>query len=323
MKKCCFIIPYFGKLPENFQLFVNTCRENDDFNWLIITDDHTSYDYPDNFQVEYMTFAKVKDLIQRKFDFEISLEKPYKVCDYRPAYGYIFEDYIKDFKCWGHCDCDMLFGKINHFVSDEMLDYYDKLFVLGHCTIYRNTYEINRVFMKPYHGAERYKEVYTDSKSCTFDEEYLPDNINAIFRSYGYKILEDDCSANISFRTPDFRLIRYDKIGKKYITEEKTESIFIYDKGEIKRYFKRFGKLIESEYMYIHFQSRKMENMISNENSKCFKIVANRFIDLEVENVKDDNFSQIKKTYRNHHRREYLVKEIKFWKKRIINKFVR
>ena len=41
--------------------------------------------------------AEIREKIQSKFDFKISLEEPYKLCDYKPAYGYIFEEFIR--KC--------------------------------------------------------------------------------------------------------------------------------------------------------------------------------------------------------------------------------
>lgn len=94
MKKCCFIIPYFGKLPNYFPLFLKTCQYNTNFDWLVFTDDGTEYDYPQNVQRVEMTFSELKQKIQSKFDFPISLSTPYKLCDYKPAYGYIFEEYL-------------------------------------------------------------------------------------------------------------------------------------------------------------------------------------------------------------------------------------
>ena len=37
MKKCIFIIPYFGKFNEYFTLFLKSCKNNKEFNWLILT----------------------------------------------------------------------------------------------------------------------------------------------------------------------------------------------------------------------------------------------------------------------------------------------
>lgn len=50
MKKytSCFVIPYFGKLPSNIEIFLKTCEYNKNFNWLLFTDDKTKYQYPNN-----------------------------------------------------------------------------------------------------------------------------------------------------------------------------------------------------------------------------------------------------------------------------------
>lgn len=46
--KVCFVVPYFGKFPSYFDLFLKSCKYNEDFNWIIFTDDKEDYDYPNN-----------------------------------------------------------------------------------------------------------------------------------------------------------------------------------------------------------------------------------------------------------------------------------
>lgn len=100
--KIAIIIAYFGKLPEYIQLFLDSCKLNYGFEWLIFSDDDTTYNYPSNVHLIKMNFGECKKLIQSKFDFEITLSKPQKLCDYKCAYGVIFEDYIQDYDWWGH-----------------------------------------------------------------------------------------------------------------------------------------------------------------------------------------------------------------------------
>lgn len=40
MRKCAFVLPYYGKFGNYFQLFLNSCATNTDYDWLIFTDDH-------------------------------------------------------------------------------------------------------------------------------------------------------------------------------------------------------------------------------------------------------------------------------------------
>ena len=41
MKTICYIIPYFGKLPKNFALYLLGCAQNPTIDWKILTDDRT------------------------------------------------------------------------------------------------------------------------------------------------------------------------------------------------------------------------------------------------------------------------------------------
>lgn len=77
--------------------------------------------YPDNVKVVKKAFEDIKDLIQSKFDFEISLKYPRKLCDYRPAFGYILQDYITEYDFWGHVDPDCIWGDLNKYVTWELL----------------------------------------------------------------------------------------------------------------------------------------------------------------------------------------------------------
>ena len=99
----------------------------------------------------------------------------------------------------GHCDVDLLLGNLSTFITDELLDKYDKLFCLGHMVLYKNTHENNRVFMSDYKGKALYKQVYSSPSICWFDEEWKDDNnINRIFLNSG-NVLQVDWSANFLF----------------------------------------------------------------------------------------------------------------------------
>lgn len=57
------------------------------YKWIVFTDDQTIRNWPDNVLRVFMTFDELKELIQSKFDFEIKIIEPHKLCDYKPAYG--------------------------------------------------------------------------------------------------------------------------------------------------------------------------------------------------------------------------------------------
>ena len=125
--KIALIVPYFGTLPDYFQLFLDSCAWNPGFDWLIFTDDHRPFRYPKNVRKIPMTFEGCKALIQSRFDFEIALPTAQKLCDYKCAYGYIFREYLEGYDWWGHCDLDQIFGNLGAFITEEMLHTYDKV----------------------------------------------------------------------------------------------------------------------------------------------------------------------------------------------------
>ncbi|MDD3240905.1 MAG: hypothetical protein PHW47_12675 [Lachnospira sp.] len=85
-------------------------KYNPTIDWMIFTDDHGEYPWPSNVIVHYCTFEDFKEMIQRKFEFPITLTKPYRLTDFKPAYGYVLQEYISEYEFWGHCDFDVIWG---------------------------------------------------------------------------------------------------------------------------------------------------------------------------------------------------------------------
>lgn len=297
MKKCCFIVLYFGKMPSYIEVFLKSCSYNSDYDWLIITDDRRPYKFPNNVFVRYLTFEEIRKKFQSKFDFKISLEDPYKLCDYKPAYGYIFEEFIKDkYKFWGHCDIDIICGNLNKFMTDAILEKYDRIFELGHMILYKNTYENNRIFMKEYDGKLLYKMAFQNPKIDVFDEFFFEkENIRTLFIDNKKKMFSEDYSFNIKSSMTKFVRTKFDYKKQAFIDEKFIQALYVFDRGRIFRYYIKDRKLIKEEYMYMHFQDRKMtlnKKILLND---IFKILPNRFEKLEVGNVTIYNFNKIKK----------------------------
>lgn len=275
-KKIVFLIPYFGKFPNYFQLFLNSCKNNYDYDWIIITDNQEKYNYPENVKIINKNFKELKEEIQKKFDFKIWLENPYKFCDYRPAYGYVFEYLIKDYEYWGYCDVDLIFGEIKNFITEELLNKYDKIFINGHMSIYKNTKENNKMFMKKLNNKEIYKKYFTDRQNYAFDELWN-NSINDIYLENGVEIYDKKLCADVYPRNADFRLVLgYSRDYCEEFLEKKKRSIFYYKNGKIFRYYKKEDLLLKNEYIYLHLQKRKMVLNFKEENS--YLIIPNQFI---------------------------------------------
>lgn len=277
MMKVAIVVPYFGKLPGYFQIFLDSCKYNTQFEWLIFSNDNTRFEYPDNVQYIEMTFEECKKIVQSAFDFEISLKTPQKLCDYKCAYGYIFQEYIKEYDWWGHCDLDQVFGDLGNFITPERLEKYDKIYSLGHLTLYRNNQENNQIFKKEVEGKYRYKEVFKCDKCLGFDE-WLPENVNDIFMTTEVlAIYENDC-ADVNPYSMAFRLVYYDVIKRIYLHSHIKNSIFMWEQGKIFQLYLEQGKLCKREFPYVHLQKRKMKDCRTKMQGEKYYIIPNCFV---------------------------------------------
>ena len=303
MKKAIFILPYFGKFPNYFQLFLNSCEKNEDYNWLIFTDDKTKYSYPRNVKVNYITFEEIKNIIQSKFDFKLAIDFPKKLCDYKPLYGFIFSSYIKDYDYWGYCDCDLIFGKINNFIDFKKLSNYDKIGIVGHLTLMKNKKEVNEFFKND----NNFKKIFSNSKNFVYDEGF-DDSVNNILQKMNKKIYNIEEIADISVNNSSFVLTNYDFKINNYVSEKKVKSFFTWEDGKVIRYILKDKNWIKKEYIYIHLQKRNMK--VNNKNNNIYKIVPNVFEDIE-KDFYENKYSKIKINHITFHKIKFLYGKVK------------
>ena len=240
----CVIGVYFGKLPVYFPIWLKSAGYNESISFLIITD-QTLTGLPENVSTVKMTLAEFKHLAEEKLGFSIVLERPYKCCDFKPAYGLILADYIVKYEYWAHCDFDMVFGDIRSFFDEFSLDRYDKVLDLGHLSFYRNTMENNTRFMLPGSECGDYREVFTSRDSFAFDEWR---GVYAIYQKHGFSMFDTKIYADISKMHKRFTLTRKDD---NYVNQ-----VFVWEKGKVKRYYLQQQTIQNDEYMYMHFKER-------------------------------------------------------------------
>ena len=85
------------------------------------------------------------------------IDMPYMLVEYKPAFGHIFADHLKEYSHWGYSDLDVVFGDMSRWIDeDEWNDYdivsygfgdQDKLYLRGQFTFHRNDPEyINQIW---------------------------------------------------------------------------------------------------------------------------------------------------------------------------------
>ena len=115
-----FLICWQGDYPWYLPYFLHSCRYNPDIDFLIFTDNQTSLTHlPHNVRLIPYSLEQFKTDAAKALGFEVAIEFGYKLCDFKPAYGFIFSDYIKKYDFWGYCDIDVIFGNIRLFMTDE------------------------------------------------------------------------------------------------------------------------------------------------------------------------------------------------------------
>ena len=253
--KIALISCYFGTVPDNFTLTLKTIENNPEINFFLVTDNDLEhmYNIPNNMRIIKMTFENLKMSIQDKFDFKIVLDRPYKLCDYKPVYGFIFEELISEYDFWGHYDLDVFFGNILSFLPNNIFEKYDKIYELGHLTLYRNTYENNRRFMLQ--NWITYKEVFTSGKICAFDEIAGMQNIFEAHNipTYVSRDYADITYGHVRFTLSNFRVPIEMRKNNNY-----SKQVFYWENGRVYRAYWLNNQIFNEEFNYIHFSRRAM-----------------------------------------------------------------
>lgn len=285
MKTIGFIVPYFGygngHLHPMTQLWFDSCGKNNTVDWFFFTDcDLSSFDVPDNVFITKTTFEEVRDRIQKLFDFKILLNTPYKLCDFKPTYGEAFKDFIGLYDFWGFCDIDLIFGNIRKFITDDILENNDRILTRGHCSIFRNTPENNvRYRTLDRNGCLDWKEVFSSDKSFAYDEwaGQSGGGYSEILKRNGVSIYNGKIFA-------DLQINRY-QLHTTFESESDDKprySIFQYRDGTVVQYsVMNSNSLSIQEYMYIHFQQRKLDLNTDLNRQNYFIIPPNKALTME------------------------------------------
>ena len=112
--KVIIINTYFGKLPNYFQLWLDSCGKNPEFNWVVVTDDNLNGNYiiPENVSIAHMSLSDVEKRIYYYLNLKNDYLTAYKLCDFKPTYAAIFPELVKGYTHWGFCDLDVIWGVV-------------------------------------------------------------------------------------------------------------------------------------------------------------------------------------------------------------------
>lgn len=137
--KKLLLCPFFGPLPEFFGKWRESVARLEPAGYdVLVTSDLQDFN----------------DRCERVLGFRSPIVPGTgKLWDFRCALGLLFEEEIKNYEFWGTADFDVVWGRVQEFISEETLCGVDivsneKNYVGGHFTLYRNTPTVNELFKR-------------------------------------------------------------------------------------------------------------------------------------------------------------------------------
>lgn len=249
VRRVALIVVWHGPFPSFFDLFLASCATNPDYTWLIFGD-HSGHDgAPANVRFLPLSLDDMNRRIRDALGVETRITRPYKACDLRPMFGLLFADHLRGFTHWGHCDLDIVWGRLSDFLTDDLFARSPRLQQSGHLSIYRNDAEVNRFFMLEAPRTVTWRGVLAHPDYAFYFDEAA--GINRILEHHGVPKAPVQPVADVIAVPARYRL---------YGRENHRLQAFYWRDGRVFREFvdEATGRCGRDEFLYIHLQKRRL-----------------------------------------------------------------
>lgn len=255
MKPIVLFVPYYGSVPPYMSAFVHTVSKQSSFLDVYLFSDKkfldevsSCCDIPSNVRLIDLSWEDLCCLIYENKHLAKPFS-PYKLCDYRTAYGYIFEEYCVDYEYWGYCDVDILMGDVQGFLERNDFRKYERVGRFGHFTIYKNN-ETNRTFFMEKFDGQRINDNFSFACTTTYPCHIDEIGSNILFKKlFGADLfLEDNFVLNTAIGCRGCHTWNH-RFSSQILTWEDGHT-YSYSHDEN-------SQIIKEEAMYIHFMVQK------------------------------------------------------------------
>jgi hypothetical protein len=244
-KTIAVIVSWFGPLPPYFPGWLKSAEANETIDFHMVTDQEIVCE-KNNIIVHPTTLEKEIKKYSSILKRNITIDNAYKFCDCRLFFGILYRDMLRDYDFWGYCDIDLMFGDIRAFVTDEVLERYDRIYPYGHLCLYRNNEKMNHLYDLP-GGIYSYWEIFA-GKAKTTPEEYF--GANRICRKNRIAWYTETDFADMNVLYPH----RLEQVHGKM---NHPVQIFLWEDGKAYRVYKNKNCVEREELVYIHWQKKK------------------------------------------------------------------
>jgi uncharacterized protein DUF6625 len=169
-RKALLILPYFGSFGPWVPLYLHSLAKQSTLDLLLLTDAPPPPLPPQVRRVE-MTFDQLRERAAARLSTPVSLHRTRNICDLRPAYGLIFEEFVRGYEYWGFGDEDVLYGDVDGILGPHLDGTVDIVSPgmngkSGHLTLVRNAPRTNELAMRD----PAFKEVLVSREHWAYDE---------------------------------------------------------------------------------------------------------------------------------------------------------
>jgi hypothetical protein len=161
--------------------FLHSCRFNPDIDWLIFCNAAAPAELPANVRLVPLSLDAFCQRAAAVLGIPVRIRSDfaYKIADFKSAYGEIFAEELCDYAFWGHCDLDLVWGRIRARVTEDILNSFDiitsrPLRISGHFCLFRNLPEINQTFR----WIPRWQQMMLREAICAIDERHITDYLH-------------------------------------------------------------------------------------------------------------------------------------------------
>ncbi|MGN6423140.1 MAG: DUF6625 family protein [Asticcacaulis sp.] len=121
MKSIIVKIDYFGRFPDWFPLFLESCRTNPSLSWHIHTDCPLPEVYPPNVKFTTMSYDSYCEMVSDVLGVRFKPYHPYNIVSLKPIFGTIHRDIVSGFDFFACSDIDLIYGDIRKIYTDNVL----------------------------------------------------------------------------------------------------------------------------------------------------------------------------------------------------------
>lgn len=176
--KICMIIPYFGRFPEWFNLYLYSCSKvNIDF--YFFTDCKLPSKIYKNTHFTKLSYKQYCQIVSEKLNLNFQPDNRYNLVKIRPFIGLIHHDICSKYLFWGYSDIDLIYGNINQYLTDQILSKYNLITthstrVAGHFTIIKTKSKYTTICL----DIPNWKEKLETEKIIAVDESDFTKVVN-------------------------------------------------------------------------------------------------------------------------------------------------